>query len=496
MISGTWHRLSPLAVVYLFLRGTIGIARENLPLLFGAGAGVALFDAIGLREVALLAAVLLIIGFVVALLQYRRFMFRIDGDLLLVRKGILEQSELKVRSAQIQQVMVEAPWHLRAFGLVRFSVDTPGGAATEVELPGIRPATAEALRRALEPEGRVLDPAAAPTPNRIALHRASGIDLVLHGLANNYAWVALAALMPLFHRLSRSHEERLAEFDLPPWLEVLLEQPLLAAGGGLAAMLLTLMVASVIIAVLRFHGFVLERDGGRNMPPRFRQTSGWASRREQILNGARLQVVEHVQTPIGRLLGRSHLLCRQIGSVQIEQDPGGQLFIIPGLTARKSADLLAELWSGRASTATLERVHLHYRRIMWLRLTGVAAVLLGVIAGQVDDWRWWLLMLVFTPLFAGLAHLRWLSVGYAMRDGWLQIRVGLLGRRTSHFPAANVQRIQLRQNWFQRRRKVADLILTLATGPITVPCLPEERAWGMLEDVLERIEGPVLPAVA
>ena len=127
MISGEWQRLSPWALVYLFLRGTVGIVRQNLPVLLGAGAGAAFLDAIGLREIFMLVGALLAISLLVSLLQHRRFKFRIDGDLLLVRKGIFEQSELKVRSAQIQQVLVEAPWHLRLFGLVRFSVDTPGG---------------------------------------------------------------------------------------------------------------------------------------------------------------------------------------------------------------------------------------------------------------------------------------------------------------------------------------------------------------------------------
>lgn len=493
MSSDDWQRLSPLAVIYLFLRGTFGIVRDNLPVLFGAGAGVAFVDAIGLREIAVAAGVLLSISLLVALLQHRRFKFCIDGDLLRVRKGIFEQSELKVRSAQIQQVLIEAPWHLRLFGLVRFSVDTPGGAATEVELPGIRPDTAAALRMALEATGRAEGPDREPAPEP-TLHHASSADLILHGLANNYAWVALAALMPVLHRLSQGQQERLAALELPSWLDSVLDTPLLAAIGGLASLMMALMLASVIIAVLRFHDFRLERDGRSTSLHRFRQTSGWASRREQVLNGARLQVVEQVQTPIGRLLGRSHLLCRQIGNVQPEQDPHGQMFLIPGLDAGGSERLLAEFWPMRTPAPRLQRVDPHYRRIIALRLTILCALLLGFAAGQSGDLRWWLPMLLFAPLFAVMAHLRWLSVAYSAHAGWLQVRVGMIGRRTSTFPAVNVQRAQISQHYFQRRRHVADLTLTLATGPITIPYLPEDRAWAILEDVLERIETPALPS--
>lgn len=488
-----WQRLSPMSVVYLFLRGTLSIVRENLPLLFGAGAGVAVLDSVGLREVALLLGVLLASRLLLALWQYRRFTFRIDGDLLLVRKGIFEQSELKVRSVQIQQVLVEAPWHLRLFGLVRFSVDTPGGASTEVELPGIRPVTAAALRRALEAEDRVEDAGLQPTPNQ-TLHQTSTTDLIMHGLANNYAWVALLALMPLLHRLAQSQQDRLETIELPPWIDSVLDYPLLAAAGGIAAIVLILMIASIVIALLRFHGFRLERDDRSTALPRFRQTSGWASRREQILNSARLQVVEEVQTPIGRLLGRSQLLCRQIGNVQIEQDPNGQLFLIPGLDRDSSERLLAALWPDRVPATTMERVHPYYRRITWLRLTLISGALLGVMVQQTGDLRWGLPWVVLMLVFAGLAHLRWLAVGFAVQEGWLEIRFGLIGHRRSTFPAIHVQRVQIRQNFFQRRREVADLTLTLATGPITLPCLSEDRAWNLFEDILERIEqtGPAI----
>lgn len=492
MSDGAWQHLPPGALVYMFLRGAARIIRENLPLVFGAGAGVALFEGIGWTEAMAVVLVLAAIGFVLALLHYRRFRFRIDGDLLLVRKGLWEQSELKVRSTQIQRVIVDAPWHLRLFDLVRFSVDTPGGAATEVELPGIRPATADALRSALERQdeavaGDATPGVEAPEP----LFRAPTWSLVLHGLANNYAWVMLAALTPFLNRLARAAQEQLEALTLPDGLSILFDRPLLAAAVLMMVLAILLVAASVAIAVLRFHGFTLEQQGGSTRQPRYRQTSGLFSRREQILSASRLQVVEEVQTLIGRLLGRCHLLCRQIGSVQNERDPGAQIFLIPGLDRTRAAALLPAFWPAVPVRPPLARVHRHYRRITWIRFSAGLLVLLAIAAWQAGDVRVLLLAVPVLPLLAVLAHLRWLAVGWYDAEGWLHVRVGLIGYRTSIFPMHHVQKAGIRQTWFQRRRGVADLTLTLASGPVTLPYLAEHDAFRLLEEVLTRIEEPV-----
>ncbi|TVS17627.1 MAG: hypothetical protein EA417_05820 [Gammaproteobacteria bacterium] len=489
MTEISWQRLSPWSVVYLFLRSALRIIRENLPLLFGAGAGVALFDGIGLREVGLTVTALALIGLLVVVIQHRRFRFRIEGDLLRVRKGILEQSELKVRRAQIQQVMIEAPWHLRLFGLVRFSVDTPGGSATEVELPGIRVATAHSLRSALQStQGSNAPDLTTNNAAEMPLFRATTTAVMLHGLSNNYAWVALVALMPFLNRLGQGLHEQLEQMSPPEALLVLLDRPLLAAAILLAGLALLLVTASVVIALLRFYGFVLEQQGAAGDSRRFRQTSGFLSRREQILSASRLQVVERMETPIGRLLGRCHLVCRQIGGIHAEQDPGAQMFLVPGLDHATADRLLSVIWPHAPAPARLGRVHIHYRRMNWLRWSAFASAAVAAIAWQATDPWLLLLLLPLLPLLAGLAHLRWLAVGWRAESGWLRVRFGLLGRRTSTFPMVHVQRVALKQNLFQRRRRVADLILTLASGPITLPCLDETRAWALLKETLERVE--------
>ena len=480
-----WHRLSPWAVGFLFIRIVVDFVRNNVPARAGAGAGVARIERIGLREVGLFAVAALLAVALVCLLYHRRFRFRLSGDTLLVRRGIIEQTELKVRAGRIQHMAIEQPLYLRLFGLVRLSVDTPGGAAAQVELPGIPAGLAAAIRTRLSRDDDAAEPEAegGGTGAGELLYRATPAGLTLHGVASNYAYVLAAALAPFLDQLEALLRWLLADTALAAYLQALGERPVLAATALAAAVLATLVGASVAVSWLRFHGFVLLRAAGR-----FRQRSGLVSHQEQSLVHARLQSVEHVQTAVGRLIGRSYLICRQIGAVLPGQEASGRNFLIPGLDRAGAEQLTAVLWPGVPHAPAFRAVHRYYIRALIVRWSLVTGAVLAAVAGLAAS-PWPLLGIAAAPpLLWPLAWLRWRAVGYHRAGDYLLVRRGLLGRRTTIFPLVNAQRVALRQSWFQRRRGVATIGVTLASGPVEIPCLPRAEADRLLNLALYRVE--------
>lgn len=470
---GDWLRLSPWAVGFIFIRIIVDFVRNNLPMLAGAGAGVALIERIGLREVALAGLVIVLAVGLVCLIHHRRFRFRLDGDTLLVRRGIIERTELKVRAGRIQHLAIEQPLYLRLFGLVRLSVDTPGGAAAQVELPGIRADLAETLRARLAAAGEqapVADgDAAAPVED--VLYRATTGGLILHGIASNYAYVLAAALAPFIGQLEPLARWLLADTALAETMLRIAQRPLVSGLLLALGLLVTLVAISVAVSLLRFHGFVLTRSNGR-----FRQRSGLINRQEQSLSRARLQSVEHVRTAIGRLLGRSHLICRQIGVVLPGRESSGRSFVIPGPGRAEADALVGVFWPGIDTDGDFRRVHRYYMRALLLRWSSVGALAIAAAVAGAGSALWLAAMPLVPALLLPFAWLRWRAVGYREHRGYIRVRRGLLGHRTTLFPAANVQRLQLRQSWLQRRRGVATLTLTLASGPVTIPCLTRTEA--------------------
>src|SRR5699024_5674927 len=141
-----WQRLAPIALLFLIVNGGVKLVRENFYAFAGAGAGFAFLDRLGLREFLLGGLVLLLGGALIAAVYHRRFRFRIEGDAIRLRRGLIENKDLRVRFARVQNVGLSQPLYFRPFGLVRFTLETPGAQSAEVVLPGIGRELALALR--------------------------------------------------------------------------------------------------------------------------------------------------------------------------------------------------------------------------------------------------------------------------------------------------------------------------------------------------------------
>ncbi|OUE41023.1 hypothetical protein BZY95_12930 [Billgrantia desiderata SP1] len=501
-----WQRLSPWAVLLLLLSGSASLLRQHMPLVLGAGAGLALVERLGLRELALGGAVLLILAVLISLLYYRRFRYCCDGDVLIVQKGLLEHREFKVAARHVQSIVIRQPVYMRPFGLVLWEVETLAGEASRIALPGIRRERAEVLERELRPpDGR-----RRPTkPRPGATSESSPADemqavprfvigakaIVLHGLASRSIYLIAAMLSPLVRPLERWLHDRLPQLDFEAWMP---GSPLLAVAVGLLAVVILLALLAILAAWWRFHGFVLLDAGERQI-----QRSGLFHRQEQTLSLARLQVVEWVQTGLGRLLGRGYLVCHQYGA--LGGDAGeSRRFMVPGLSEAQGEALTAHFWQGSAGSGyfkpgrftghagsgqLLRRVDPSYRRVLFLRylllLAGGAALVLGLLISLELSWPAWGGLAAGLPLLAAvLAHWRWIATGWAQEGDFLRVRRGVVGQRTGIFPMHHLISLRLQQSWLQRRRGVATLHLELANGRQTLPYLKEDDARHLADTLL------------
>ncbi|PMR68540.1 PH domain-containing protein [Halomonas heilongjiangensis] len=489
-----WQRLSPWAIGLTLMTTGVSLAREHLPLLLAAGAGLAVSDRVGLREALLGGGLLLVVALLLSLLYYRRFRFRFDADALVIQKGLFVHREFKVAAGHVQQTSVQQPAWMRPLGVVQWEVETLAGEAASISLPGIRCELAEALEARLGGAASRSGPTTTadepPAPlERFAITPGA---LVLHGLTSRSLMVIAALLSPLVRPLERWLHDRLPQLDLWAWLPA---SPPLAVGLGLVAALAALMLLAVLAAWWRFHGYVLRDDGERQV-----QMSGLLHRRSLTLTLRRLQVVEWVQTGPGRALGRGYLVCHQFGAMAGGEVAEARRFLVPGLTAARADTLVPSLWPGRGAspslTAPLQRVAGLYRRVLFLRLLLAMVAGLGLLAGVAGDglaglpaWSPGPVLMGLVALAAGLAHLRWRSLGWACRGDWLRVRHGLWGRRTSLFPAAHLLSLRVQQSWLQRRRGVVTLRLYLASGRLSLPFVEERVALALANRLLASVEG-------
>jgi putative membrane protein len=502
-----WRALPHSAVAALYISGVQKAVRENLFLFFGAGTGALLSDSFGLREAGLVGGGVLLIGLLVTLVYHRRFRFLLLDDAIRVRKGLFEQTELKVRFERVQNVAFSQPLYLKPIGLTRVKLETPGAAQTEVELPGIPTSDAVELRQWIAgAQARVRQEAqvdegdpdrpqdAAGDADDVPQHEVFAVaagDLFRYGMTSNQLWLVLGVIGgPL--------AERIADHvgDMVDWLEgagliesdALSGAPLLAGLLVLTAIGLFLMLGlalSGLIAVVRFHRFRLFGDRER-----LHAGYGLLDKREKALKRSKLHAIELIQTAFGRLLDRWHVVCHQAALDALNPINQDKRFLIPGIRTDRVDGVLSELADRDWSEPDFEGIDPRFRRFYWQRVVLLPLlILLGLEFCLLENPLWSPIALgVGALLLAYLIHLRWKRWGLHSDDNGLQVRQGLIGTRILLFDDARCQQVKMTTSPFQRRHGLATLTLRLPHGEVSIPFLPEQRAADLANRLLRVIE--------
>ncbi len=481
-----WYRLSGLALVFIILNGLQKQIRENLFLFAGAGAGAAFTDWLGLREFLLLILLFVLISVLGGMVYHRRFRFRLEADAVRVRRGLFEQKELRIRYARVQNIQLGEPFYFRPFGLVRFSLQTPGAAEKEVELPGIPRDLAWAMRDRISqfhegPDSSSQTQVAADAvPEWV--YRANNAQLFLHGLSSNQVWV----LAGLFLYLGSNLLEWVAErFEAA----VAQASDAIAWGwwwapGLLLVLLGTLFGLSGLLAILRFHDYRLSDLGERLVA-----VAGLLDRREQTIRRPKLTGVMLRQSAVGRLIGCWSLTAHQTQSGTGLEATDKSTFLVPGLRAA-DLSLSAILLKGATLPEAFAGVSPRFRQFAWSRvLLGLLLVLcvLALLLGR-DHWSL-LLVALLAAVALPLLHWRFRRWGWALQDDRiLWIRRGLLGQRLDAFDLERVQQASITTSPYLRRHALARLNLVLPHGPIRVPFLPQELASSLVNRAIYAAE--------
>lgn len=468
-----WQRLSALALVFIILNGLQKQIRENLFLFAGAGAGAAFTDWLGLREFGLLLLLFLLLSVLGGMVYHRRFRFRLEDDAVRVRRGLIEQKELRIRFARVQNIQIGQPFYFRPFGLVRFSLQTPGAAEKEVELPGIPRELALSMRDRISqlradpdaPESEI----AAESSDDTVVYRARAGRLFVHGLSSNQVWV----LAGLFFYIGGNLLDRLSD-RFEQYVENAADSIEWAwwwAPSLLGVLLVVLFSLSGLLAILRFHDYRLSDLGDRLVA-----LAGLLDRREQTIRRPKITGLLLRQSAVGRLLGCWSLTVHQTQSGMQVDDGGKSSFLIPGLRA-VDLTLTARLLAGASLPEEFNGVSAHFRQFAWSRLLLGLLLALLLIALLFGRHHWSLPWLAGGSVLAlPLLHWRFRRWGWALDGSRLWVRRGLLGQRVDAFDLDRVQQASLTTSPYLRRHDLATLNLVLPHGPISVPFLPEAVA--------------------
>lgn len=456
------RRLHPFTLLF----STVGIARHLvIPAIFG---GISAADGNASRAASIIVGVLVVPSLAIAIANYLSFRYAIRGEELIYRSGVLRRKQRVIPLARVQNIEVRQSLVQRLTGVAEVRVETAGtGSEPEAGLSVVSVKEANELRAELlsrrAPPRTGEDVAGVATAEEAAtettLVHLTPPELAMAGATANEAGLIAAALVGAL----QFADDLPIPFEryIPDVERYFIDQSV--AGTILVVAIFTLglivigWVFSVVGSVVGYYDFRLTRVGDD-----LHKTYGLLSRREANVPLRRVQAIRVEESLLRRPLKLASLKIETAGSPIQQQQQGGAEAFVPIAHARQVPALVRALFTDFAlEGVSFLPVHPRSRRRTTTRYAIAILVLAG--AGAILDLRaLWLLVLL--PLAWALAAWQYRMRGYAVTEDYVVLRSGVLNRITWIVPDDKIQTLHLTSTPFQRRHRLASLIVDTASG--------------------------------
>jgi putative membrane protein len=499
--SPNWRRTSPVAVVFYLSRPVTQLGKGLAPAVVILLAGMSSMSGSSKALAVTGVITMLAVAVVFSVLSWLRFRYRINGDRVLVRSGVLHREELSIEFNRIQNVSIREPFYMRPFSLSLLSIDTAGSQGKEVVLSGIDKTIAIELRDTMLAQAvpAVDDETAdqpAPSTSSLLLTR-SRKDIVVYGLTVNFILWVLVAVGAFFGDWETT--EKLVIWvvqHIRPEDVLAAINPdagffgrLLVITALFIAALLMLPLISIIGALFRHDGYRLSVEGET-----YRKNSGLLTKHDESLKRHKIQAMVLKQNFIARYLARTNVQLRvaQAGT----GTGGGQLptgakasFLVPALHPQEVHTLSAEFLPGcETEKVQLSRINRHRLAFVVLGVSLLPILAPTIVLSVLLSWKFTaLLPLALAIVWAGLSRY-WKQTGYGVVGEYGFIRHGFIGTQTTVFPLFKVQRVDIIQTPGQRKRGLAQLSIHLASHTLNMPYVPVEDAHAFRDLALYYVE--------
>lgn len=419
---------------------------------------------------------------VVSIWQYLTFRYRIDDDRLIVRSGLLERSVRQIPYSRIHNVAIHQTLLHRLLGVAEVRLESAGGTKPEAQMRVLRLPEALALEQLIRDRGHAVPTVpgeagtAAPAPSGVTLLALSGWEVVKLGLISNRGMIVIAGAFALsFQALPDRMMGRLLveygreAFGYASGFAATWMAKGLVLMAVLGSALLLIRAFSVLLALLRYHGFRLQRQGRRLTVER-----GLLARSRSSVPRRRIQAWTLTEGVLHRLFARRTL------DIDTASARGGDGQGNAG--ANRGLDALAPIAPPDTCDAIVRDIAmlpdwppqdwrpLHPRA--WQRLiVGDVFVTAALCAALVWFFQaWGALGLLWLPWSIFVARRHAARAGYAVDAALVAVREGWWTRHWRFAEIGKLQAVELRQSPLDRRYGMASVWCdTAGASPLATP---------------------------
>jgi putative membrane protein len=457
-----------------------------------------------------IAAFATVVTLIYSLIRYFTLRFKIQGEDLVVDEGIIFRRHRTVPLHRIQNIDIVQNILHRIFRVAEVRVETASGSEPEATLRVLAMSQIDALRQAVFNRSIADLPVSANNSseavgaNSMIDATSSGTEqliidiptkrLILAGLLSDRGLVVVSVIAGL---LFQPDFRGRVSFDADEWIERIPDGLSWVAWTvigivGFIMFALLLKVFSAAWYILRFHGFQMER---RNDDIRIR--CGLFTKVAATIPRRRIQLISIHRTWLGRYFGLASIRVETAGGAGGDSDNAaatvGRKWFLPALPESEVPRILSEIRPGlnwKESDLDWKPLSPKASRRM-MRFAIIFCVVIAAVGAFI--WRPWGVAfgLALLPVSIWFARKKAKATRYARNNDLIAFRSGLMTRKLSITFFDKVQTAHLSQSPFDRRWKMATLVIdTAGVGPadhvIAVEMLDADFAANEHQAVVER----------
>lgn len=407
-------------------------------------------------------------------LSYRNFMFKVEDNHFLLKKGILKKNHTSIPFDRIQNINFKQNLIQQVINVYGVAIETAGSKKTEITIKALSHDEAIALKNQISITNKTTQPV---KEQEKPLLRVNAKELLKVSITENHLqslFLFLALLLGFFQQI----EQVLDSFGQKKILGTYIDQGSDFVFGSIVLIIIFLfflIVVAIISSFMRvfirhFNLVMFVKEDALEI------NQGLLTKKSTLLKKQKVQSITVSTNPLKRWVGIFYITFKQAISGKVSKK-NDKLIRIVGCNLSQVEKVKNDLLKMESiETQSKEFSDDYYKMRMFLQ--SFLLILLLSTAGYLmyPDASILLINIVLLPLFYFLVQKKFKKRFYKISQELLLVGRGLIDTHHTYFELFKIQNIKLKQTIFQERKQVVDVIIQTASGKIKIPCIKQERA--------------------
>ena len=442
------------------------------------------FANITILQFSLMLSGLILIMLVYAILKYLNFKFHVKGEDFHLSSGILNKENTVIPKSKIQNVYIEQNFIQQLIDVVSLNIETAGDKVSEIEINALHKNLALKIKEELFTKNRLSQDATETTEQSNVFFKASLRRLLMEGISQNHL-KSFGLIASFVIGIYYEFEDL---FNYLGITEILDNQLNLEAQTALYIILSTIFIMLFILTVSLLLSIILVLIKNFNLEVvEYNKTveinKGLINKVSLSLAPSRIQNIVISTNKFKRYLDLYSISVQQAMTNKKQQ----KNFMIIALKKNQMFHLVTKLLDSYSTEGDKHKPLPYYKRILILRTIPIS-ILANVAVYFIMGVYFWLINLLVLPVIILFVYVAYKKSYYKIHNNYITIARGFVDDKINVLELHKLQAIHLKQNFFQKHRKIASVSISTASKTVTIPYISESKAKMIYDYLLFELE--------